>query len=190
MTNFTATLHAHSTDPDALVLKTPIEIASEMGRFAPARYDRETRGYLLHVDHLDALRRFAKTIGLHIIDQRQAPPGDKPLMPECGNCGQPAALTRQPDHCPTCGRRWKPVFIRGTETRDPLTKACVRCGHTQGRRWAYCIRCGQSMPDDPPEWNVVHHVDLPRPKLDEPMPFSECIEETLDVIDNRDEEAS
>lgn len=177
----TATLHAHPSDPDILVLKTPHELASEMGRAAFARYDADMRAYLLHIDHLDALRKFAKMVNLYLIDQRQAPPGEQTRAPECKHCGQPAALMSQPNRCPACGKPWDPVFVGSDNPLSPLKKACVRCDHRQLRSFAYCSQCGEVMPPD--EDVLVRRLPIPRTNLADPMPLSDAVREVVPDLD-------
>lgn len=183
MTNTTATIHAHPTDPNILVLKTPPDHANEMGRFEPARYDHGMRAYLLHIDHLEPLRKFAKRQGMYLVDQRTAPPGKKTLMPECRSCSQPASLGAQPLRCPACGEVWRPVFHDGRDTHESTTKTCVRCDHTQGRHWRYCGKCGATMPPDPPKDDKHHELNLPpRKRLEDPAPLAAVMPETRDVL--------
>lgn len=175
-----AQLAAHPTDNHTLVLRTPPGLASDMGRFEPARYDQAQRAYLIHADHLTALHRFAATIGLHIVDDRRSPPGQKTAMPECAHCGQPAALTRQPATCPLCGHTWQPVFVRSEPTthRSTVRATCGSCKHTQPGRFPYCGACGAPIPR-----GHAGRLPTPRPHLDDPLPLGETVTDALGGAD-------
>lgn len=175
----TATINAHPTDPDIIVLRTPPDMASEMGRFAPARYDPQTRAYILLAEHVDALRKFATRSGIHIVDQRQAPPGPRTQMPECTNCGQPAKLNAQPDWCPACGERWKPMFAEG-HNGSGVRLECRACGHRQTTAFRWCGKCGAAMPEPPKGGKPL---TLDRPKLTAPKPLAQTIVETLPLLE-------
>lgn len=177
-----ARLTAHPTDTRTVLLHTPPGLATDMGRFEPARYDQAHRAYLVHVDHLAALHRFAATIALHIVDERTRPPGQRPLMPECIHCGQPAKLTRQPHRCPGCGQPWKPTFVDpGTGHGEAVRQTCDHCGHTQRGRFGYCGACGEPMPADDPD--RPHRP--PRRHLNDPLPLADTITETAGLLPAR-----
>lgn len=78
-------LRPHPVDAEVLEVLTPPEIASTMGRYQPARYDRMRRCYAIHSSDLEAFMLFARLNGLHVVDEPRQ--------------GQPARLD---GHCP-CG---------------------------------------------------------------------------------------
>lgn len=181
-----ATLSAHPTDNRTLLLRTPPGLADQMGRFEPARYDAAHRAYLLHVDHVEALHRFAAAIRLHVVDERTRPPGERTLMPECAACGQPARATRQPARCPACGEPWIARYVNpGTGHGEHVRQTCGDCGHTQrGGRFPYCGSCGAAMPPDLPK----PHVEIPRQRLKDPASLAETVPETVAEIEARQTE--
>lgn len=177
MTNTTATISSHPSDENILMLRTPHDHAAEMGRFEPARYDSTSRAYLVHVDHLEPLRRFAKRIGMYLVDQRAQAEGERTLMPECRNCGQPAKLGHEPIRCPDCGEVWSSRFMDGLDNRRGLTQTCP-IGHTQLGAFPYCGTCGARIP--PPE-KTGPPVVL-RQQLADPKPLAEVVVETVDLL--------
>ena len=86
------TIHKGPT-PELVVVRTPPDLATEMGRFGPARYDRDARVYLVQAHQLEAFSRFLTRSGHQLVDQREAAaapsPGPGLPLPECSACGTP-----------------------------------------------------------------------------------------------------
>lgn len=182
-----AYLTSHTHDPNTLVLHTPPGLATDMGRFEPARYDAELRAYLVHTDHHDALHRFATSIGLHITDNRIRPPTapgpPRPRMPECTHCAQPARHDTHPNRCPNCGQPWQPTYPPDHHAGHGVTQDCPACGRTQHGRFAHCGRCGAAIPDEPP----TRRRTAPRPTLPDPLPLAQTIDDLAEHLDHDQE---
>lgn len=170
----------HPHDADIVLLATPPEMNTDMGRFEPARYAPELRAYLIHRDTVEALRKFAKHVNAHVIDERRTE-GARTLLHECGNCAQPGSTSRPPQFCPSCGEPWRPVTFE-EQLPDAVHGTCSRCSNRQSGRFPRCSRCGGEMTYEPRGKRVV----LPRPKLADPMPLSEALQETLDHLGSQE----
>jgi hypothetical protein len=166
----------HPHDQSIAVLATPPDLATDMGRFEAARYAPDLRAYMIHVDTVPALRKFAKHLGVHVIDERRDN-GPRTLPHECGDCGQPGSVERPPRCCPDCGADWRPVTYE--DAAPTLTEGtCGRCGHRQGGRFPRCSHCGGHMayPERGPRVEIA-----PRAKLPDPIPLAEAIAETPEL---------
>lgn len=171
----------HPHDPDIVMLNTPPDMSQEMGRFQPARYAPELRAYLTHRDTIDALHRFAKHADAHVVDERRAE-GAQTLAHECRHCQQPGSTTRPPAFCPACGEPWEPVTFE-EQSPGAVHGTCSRCGERQSGRFPRCSRCGGQMTYEPRGKPLV----LPRTKLEDPMPLSQALEETVEAMSAKDQ---
>ena len=92
-------IRAHPDRPDLVLLDTPPELSSTMGRFQPARYAGLDHGaYVKPADQLGSFATFARANRLATIDDRAHPisrtptPGALNPLPQCRSCGQPQAI--------------------------------------------------------------------------------------------------
>lgn len=129
-----AVLKAHPTDPNTLILDTPPDLKHVMGRFEAARYT-SNYGYLFHIDHLDAMRRFLQLNNVAVMDDRPQPTagppryrrGQEPVL-KCAACGytqREDSCQTGPDECGNCGRchncganQLGPHFVTADEQAD------------------------------------------------------------------------
>lgn len=176
-------LSTHPTDPDIVVLNTPPDLAQQMGRFEPARYDPDRRAYLAHRDTLDALASFARTVNAHVVDERRKPAGTNPIH-ECGECGQPGSAAHPPRYCPACGSDWRPVTIEDIQPTVAYG-TCRGCGRQQIRRFPHCTHCGGAMAYATPEKRVIA-----RPKRANPIPLGEALAETMAELEANQQESA
>lgn len=134
----------HPSDRDVVLLHVPIRMNNELGRFEPARFSEQHRAFVLHNEHIPALYRFARTISLHVVDERRAVAGYRTQPMECSNCHQPGSLGRPPKVCPSCGQTWVPVPPPIKEEARGRTE-CEKCRHRQDGRFPFCSSCGARM---------------------------------------------
>lgn len=170
-------IEKHPTDPDVVILRTPPDMAPDMGRFEAARYDADRRAYLTHSDTIPSLYRFAKHVGAHVTDDRTGL-GERRLAHQCGHCAQAGSVANPPKFCPDCGEPWMPVTHHDVSPPVALTR-CDGCGRMQRGRFPRCAHCGAGL-NHAPGGKVVH---LPRVKLADPVPLSVAIDETFPEID-------
>lgn len=173
-------LRAHHDRPDLVLLDTPPELATVMGRFQPARYVGLPHGaYALPVDKLDAFATFTRANHVATIDDRgrqgtTVQPGQAIPLPECSTCGQPAKRDRPLRYCPRCGAIWHPVAYVET-LRELTTTTCPACSTTQRLGFPICQHCGTTLPREQPS----RHTVAVRQPLDDPLPLAVTIDETL-----------
>jgi len=170
-------IEKHPTDPDVVILRTPPDMASDMGRFEAARYDPDRKAYLIHSDTIPSLYRFARHFGAHVTDDRTGL-GERTLAHECGHCGQPGSVANSPKHCPACGEPWMPVTHHDVNPPTDLTR-CDACGRNQRGRFPRCAHCGAELTHSRPG----RVVRLPRVKLADPLPLSQTLQETFPDIE-------
>lgn len=168
-------LQRHPTDNACALLVAHPDLNQRLGKFGPARFVAEHHGYVLHHDHVDALYRFAKTAGIHVVDERVASSTSKRVPPhECRHCAQPARRFQPPAVCPSCGEPWTPTE---PPVRDnPITRhPCPSCGHKQPGRFPFCSRCAAPMQYPQPD----RRTTLPRTKLADPMPLATVLDQAM-----------
>ena len=161
-----ARITRHPVDRDVVLLVPPPDMFNEFGRFGPARYSQEHRAFLLHHEHIPALYRFARTISLHVVDERvKSAPGNRTLPVECSFCQQPGSMGKPPKTCPACGEPWVPTPPPVKEEAKGRHE-CGKCRHRQGGRFPYCASCGEPMRYPKPSPRPVVEA---RPRLREPV---------------------
>lgn len=169
----------HPSDRDVVLLHTPHGLSNDMGRFAPARYSQEHRAYVLHNEHIPALYRFARTISLHVVDERRATAGYRTQPVECASCQQPGSLGKPPKVCPSCGETWVPVPPPIKEEAKGRTE-CGKCRHRQDGRFPFCSSCGARMTYRPAAAAPALVVPLDeRRKLRDPEPLARTLERVV-----------
>lgn len=172
---------AHRTSANVVVVHANAELAEFMGTFSPARWQTAAKVYWLEATHLDAFTRHAERSGHTVVDDRAKGPVAEKFtgpLPECSACGQPAsrsaALALQ--RCPACGAVSRPTVVESPERSGWTPKVdCPACGGRQRAGWAFCGRCGATMP--PAEPSGPRPPDVPRPKLEEPALFADEVAE-------------
>lgn len=167
----------HPSDRECVVVQVPATLNEQFGRFGPARLSVEHHGYVLHHTHVDALYRFAKTVDLHLTDDRVSARRGPQVQPtECRTCAQPGERFNPPNVCPSCGAPWSPITPPVHESSITETP-CPSCKHRQPGRFPYCSRCGKPMGHKPVA--VVQRLALPpapeRPHLDDPLPLGDVV---------------
>ena len=174
-------IRPHPDRTDLVLLDTPPELATTMGRFQPARYAGLDHGaYVLPADQLDAFATFTRANRLATIDDRNRPSvaskgvGAPNPLPECSTCGQPAKRSARLAYCPSCGDDWTPSTHRET-LRDLASVTCPSCATTQRIGFPLCHACGTPLPNDPFPVETV----ATRQRLDDPIPLAQAIDETL-----------
>lgn len=118
------TLRDHPKDRSFVIATTPPDLSSLMGKFAPARYDTESKTYLIEPSDVDAFARFLTIHGHKVLDDRRAArtssdEGMAEPLPECGHCGQPAGrhISARLRRCPDCGFDWEPKIFHAGPAR-------------------------------------------------------------------------
>jgi hypothetical protein len=176
-------LRWHPTDRSIVVLDVPSVLNHEFRRFEPALLSKELHGYVMHHDAIPSLYRFARTIDLHIVDERQkaktgGDPAKRTYPHECRHCAQPGSTTNPPRRCPRCGKPWEPVTPRLEDTAKWRTTLCEACGHRNRNRFPYCAHCGEALIHDdptsgPPPLQLLERTRLPDPvRLRDALPRS------------------
>lgn len=107
----------HKLHDGIVIASVPYELNAMMGRFEPARWDGDVKGYLVEDQHIETLTRWAKTHGgHHVLDERPRLHNVEVSgpLPECSECGQPASrkVSMSLLVCPDCGAEWKPKVFR------------------------------------------------------------------------------
>lgn len=163
----------HPVDRDIVLLHPPPDMFNEFGRFGPARYSQDHKAFLLHNEHIPALYRFARTISLHVVDERvKSSPGSRTQPVECSFCQQPGSMGRPPKSCPACGEPWVPTPPPVSEESKGRYE-CASCHHRQGGRFPFCASCGAKMTYHRPE---PRQAVEPRRRLKDPEPLSASVE--------------
>lgn len=129
-------LHKHKRHDEIVMLSTPHELASMMGRFEAARFDSESKCYLLEAEHVEAFTRFAQIHGGHqVLDERPRRTGIEQSgpLPECSNCGRPVSRKTSLvlGQCPACGAPWTPMIFR--EVREDRSREEQAAINERGR---------------------------------------------------------
>lgn len=179
-----ARITKHPTDRDVVLVHMPYELRNEMGRFLPARYSSEHKAYIMHGEHIAAFYRFARTISLHVTDERRVTAGYRTMPVECESCGQGGSLRRPPKMCPACGQPWTPSNPPVKE--EALGRhECPSCRHRQRGRFPFCAECGGRMDytRDTGDARVVP-LDQSRPRLRDPIPLGAQLERMGPIIPN------
>lgn len=185
----------HRSNPDLLVLHTPPEIRRQMGSFEAARFDPETKTYLLHPDALPGLEAFARYQSLVLHDQTENPVAGQITIPqECRHCGQPGQANKPPSYCPGCGRLWDPQGPPIDADPDGIHRTpCHGCGRRQSGRFAHCTNCGAVMvytTEAPGHGAEQLHLELAnRPHRDEPVTLAAAIEDLAENLATRPQPA-
>ena len=178
-------IRSHPDRIDLVLLDTPPELASTMGRFQPARYAGLDHGaYVMPTDALPAFATFTRANRLATIDDRSRPtiagpkgPGTPNPLPECSTCGQPAKRSAGLRYCPTCGDDWHPVTYR-EQQRDLASVTCPTCSTRQRIGFALCHQCGSPLPNEETERDHGPIIATRQPLAD-PQPLAATIDETL-----------
>jgi hypothetical protein len=170
-------LDGHPADPAVLLVRTAPDLAPQLGKLQAARYDHHRKAYLLHTGDLPGLESLARYIGAHIVDNRPRP-GEHTLPHECAHSAQPASTTRPPAYCPTCGHPWAPVTYHDVD-HDADKGSCDHCGHHQTGPFPRCAACGGPM-----SYPGRRHVELPRTKLADPIPFAQAVADTFPGVES------
>jgi len=196
MSEGTARLTKHPSDPRFALLHIGPTHAQTMGRFAPARWAPDLKAFWVKDDQVDALVRFLGIQGITVADDRAMPvqgagrgcrvcgqthePATGPL-PECSNpdCRQPANRYHPPTHCPACGQPWEAVIYAEGKSHDwrPDPRTCPNCGTKNLLAFAYCHTCGAELPALRP--SAARPAES-RPHLDNPQPIGEAITEWVE----------
>lgn len=79
---------AHPTDPNIVSVHAGPSLANTMGRFEPARWDRDGKTYLIHVDVLDAFSRYCHVVGIYLVDERGLTRGQTKTSALCDICNR------------------------------------------------------------------------------------------------------
>jgi hypothetical protein len=178
-------IRLHPDDPRLVLLDTPPQLATTMGRFEPARFVGMRNGaYMLPADLLDSLTTFARHHDVLLTDERATSTtgsergrvvGPARPLPQCANCAQPTRRDHQPAYCASCGHPWQPIEHQG-HAGDRDREHCTTCGATQSPGFGYCQRCGTTMthtPAPPPM------PATPRKRLEDPLPIGAVTDDVL-----------
>lgn len=177
-------IRSHTTVPTMVVIDAGPELASFMGGFGPARWQRDSRCYWLEVEHLEAFRRYVGISEHTVVDTRSGSSSDGEKfsgpLPECWHCGQPAARSTAMSlgFCPACGREWEPWVHQPTPRAETsAVAACEVCGHHQPARYGFCGKCGCTI-TRPLTPVARESIAVVRGALAEPMLFGDTIAES------------
>lgn len=166
----------HPKDHTFLLLKVPQDLNVRMGSYGPAQLAPDLHGYVMAADQIGSFQAWARYQGIQVLNEvRDKAEPTKPI--ECGNrdavtgepCCAPYPVGRLPKFCGACGQPAKPVIY---EDDEPMIGArCATCGRLNHGGPAYCVACGERLPD-----RHLRASAIPRVKAD-PVPLSQAIGE-------------
>lgn len=170
-----ARIKNHPTETDCVIIDVPPDLNKAMGTFGPARFDKDHRGFVCLVEHLESFYRFARFQNIDVRDERAfARAGHRTWPQECRHCAQAGSYSQPPKRCPACGNNWEPITPQDIPDNDPRRSLrCECCGHKNFGRFPYCVECGGPLNHEPGLKNPV----ITRDPLEEPVQLSTALVE-------------